>query len=110
VSYLHCPTCQHAYNLAREPACPRCHATAHAAAAPTPVRALAPPPLSPTAEIVACAVALARALRRATPAERDAARASLGLVRAALAPPPRMLRRPTLLAAAVVSLLARVTL
>jgi hypothetical protein len=102
VSYLHCPTCAHAYNIERDAACPRC---------PKPVAVL-PAPLSPTAEIVACAVALSRAIRRASPAERDAARASLGLVRAALAPPSRLriLRKPTLLAAAVVSLLARVSL
>jgi len=111
VSYLHCPSCQHAYNLARESACPRCHAHAYAVAVGrAPITIDDSEPLSATAEIVACAAALARAIRRATPAERDAARASLGLVRAALAPPrTRLLRSPTLLAAAVVALLARVT-
>lgn len=111
MSYLHCPSCQHAYNLARESACPRCHAGAHGRATIIIEDREAAEPLSATAEIVAAAVALARAIKRATPAERDAARASLGLVRAALAPRrPRLLRNPSLLATAVVALLARVTL
>ena len=112
MSYLHCPSCQHAYNLAREAACPRCHAGPHGRTPTTIIiEDREAEPLSATAEIVAAAVALARAIKRATPAERDAARASLGLVRAVLTPPRmRLLRSPSLLATAVVALLARVTL
>jgi len=59
VSYLHCPTCQRAYNLAVETVCPYC---------PVPASAV-----DPTEDIVAAAEQLARAMARATPSERSAA-------------------------------------
>jgi hypothetical protein len=59
MSYLHCPTCKRAYNLAIQPICPYC-----------PVAATV---VDPADDIVAAADQLARALARATPAERAAA-------------------------------------
>ena len=64
MSYTHCPTCQRAYNLAVQPVCPYC-----------PVQATA---VDASEDIVAAAELLARAMTRATPAERDAAAARLG--------------------------------
>lgn len=59
MSYLHCPVCQRAYNLAISPACPSCpvHAT----------------PVDATDDIVAAAERLAGAMARATATERGAA-------------------------------------
>lgn len=89
MSYLHCPTCQRAYNVATQPACPYC-----------PVAATV---VDPCADIVAAAEQLARAMARATPAERTTAFArmdqlalpapgvethALHSIRAAFAPPP----------------------
>jgi len=59
VSYLHCPQCSHAYNLAVTQQCPCC---------PVPATLV-----DPEEDIVAAADALARAMARATPAERTAA-------------------------------------
>lgn len=57
MSYLHCPTCKRAYNVATSTHCPNCpvHATL----------------VDPAEDIVAAAEALARAMARATPDERD---------------------------------------
>jgi hypothetical protein len=59
MSYLHCPSCSRAYNIAAQSSCPFCpvHAT----------------PVDPTEDIVVAAESLARAMTRATPAERVAA-------------------------------------
>jgi hypothetical protein len=100
-SYLHCPTCARAYDVEQHPSCPRCPRAAAAAPAKANRDAVA--------DIVIAATQLARAIARATPAERLAARASLHLVREQIGtildrPRPRILR-PQLVAAAVVSLL-----
>ena len=80
MSYLHCPTCSRAYNVAREPECPSC-------------------PRDTVADIVQAARALARAIERATteqlPAARHALRGELPL-RALLAPPVAVARKPRL--------------
>jgi hypothetical protein len=72
VSYLHCPACQRAYNVAREPACPSCG-----------IR----PGGSPTDDVVRAAEQLARAIGRAAPAELAAAEATLETRSARLALP-----------------------
>ncbi len=59
MSYLHCPTCQRAYNVAVQPACPFC---------PVPATAV-----DPTEDIVVAAERLASAVARASAAERGAA-------------------------------------
>ena len=59
MSYLHCPTCMRAYNLAVQATCPYC-----------PVAATL---VDPTEDIVHAAEQLARAMARATAAERSAA-------------------------------------
>ena len=56
MSYLHCPTCKRAYNIAIDPMCPHC---------PVPVSEV-----DPTEDIIAAAEQLARAMARATPSER----------------------------------------
>ena len=63
MSYLHCPSCSRAYNIAAQSSCPFCpvHAT----------------PVDPTEDIVAAAESLARAMTRATPSERVAAAARM---------------------------------
>jgi len=71
MSYLHCPTCSRAFNLAQHPSCPSC-----------PVRAV---PVDPVADLVAAVDALARALAYATPAQRAAAATRVSLPE--LAPP-----------------------
>jgi hypothetical protein len=63
MSYLHCPACSRAYNIAAQPSCPYCPVVA------TPVDA--------TEDIVAAAETLVRAMARATPAERGAAAARM---------------------------------
>jgi hypothetical protein len=63
MSYLHCPTCGHAYNLAVTSQCPSCPVTATV--------------VDPEEDIIAAADALARAMARATPAERRAAAARI---------------------------------
>jgi len=89
MSYLHCPTCSHAFNLAVTSQCPVC---------PVPATLV-----DPTDDIVAATEALARALARATPAQRDAAALELGTAPAVMtitaphvakaAPSPRLLTR-----------------
>jgi len=66
MSYLHCPTCQRAYNLATDPLCPYC---------PVPATQV-----DPTEDIVAAAEQLARAMARATPSERTAATSRLDML------------------------------
>ena len=63
MSYLHCPTCKRAYNIAHSLQCPNCPVAA------TEVDA--------TEDIVAAAEQLARAMARATPQEREAATARM---------------------------------
>ncbi|HET9989817.1 MAG TPA: hypothetical protein VFQ65_14895 [Kofleriaceae bacterium] len=76
MSYLHCPQCSHAYNLAVTQQCPCC---------PVPATLV-----DPEEDIVAAADALARAMARATPAERTAAAARIHH----LAPIPGSVPRP----------------
>jgi hypothetical protein len=63
MSYLHCPTCKRAYNIAVSAVCPAC---------PVPATVV-----DPTQDIVAAAEQLARAMARATPSERKAATARM---------------------------------
>jgi len=100
MSYLHCPSCHHAYNVATQSTCPFC-----------PVAATV---VDPTSDIVTAAEQLARAIARASEAERASAMArmtrlalpsagavALDQVRAALAPPaPPPPPKPLLLRAA----------
>jgi hypothetical protein len=72
MSYLHCPVCSRAFNLAQHPACPSC-----------PVAAA---PVDPVDDLVAAAESLARALAHATPAQRAAAAARVCLPELAQAP------------------------
>jgi hypothetical protein len=74
VSYLHCPTCACAYNVAREPACPRCGGRAGT-------------PADPTDDVITAVEQLARAMARATPIELVAAQAILDRRDAQLALP-----------------------
>jgi hypothetical protein len=74
MSYLHCPSCKRAYNLAIQPICPHC---------PVPATVV-----DPTDDIVAAADQLARALARATPAERAAAASRMDPFAIQLAPQP----------------------
>lgn len=82
MSYLHCPTCKCAYNMATSPSCPACGIRPGAA------------PLGPVEAIVDAAEQLATAMKRANPMQLAKARAELvarGLVkavRAALPSPP----------------------
>src|SRR5262245_29148697 len=57
MSYLHCPSCNRAYNLAVTVLCPYC---------PVPATMV-----DPAEDILAAAEALARAMARATPDERE---------------------------------------
>src|SRR5262245_9615225 len=63
MSYLHCPACSRAFNLAVHASCPSC-----------PVAAV---PVDPVEDVVAAAESLARALAQASPAQRAAAAARL---------------------------------
>jgi hypothetical protein len=65
MSYLHCPVCSRAFNLAQHPSCPSC--------------AVAATPVDPVNDVVAAAESLARALAQATPAQRAAAAARVQL-------------------------------
>ncbi len=56
MSYLHCPSCKRAYNIAVDRACPSC---------PVPASVV-----DPAEDIVAATEQLARAMARATPNER----------------------------------------
>jgi hypothetical protein len=107
MSYLHCPSCKRAYNIATSPVCPSC-----------PVAATL---VDPAEDIVAATEQLARAMARATPDERSDAMARMDRlalpapgarpttfhgamvksIREALVPsppPPRMRKRQLLLA------------
>ena len=66
MSYLHCPTCHCAYNLARVPACPTCGVRPGA-------------PADPAEAVVAAAEQLARAVARATPIQLAQAQAELAM-------------------------------
>lgn len=88
MSYLHCPTCRCAYNVAIQAACPRCGVRPGT-------------PIDPTADVVAAAEQLARAVARATPSELAAAEAvldgrssqrALSAGGPTAAPPPSILR------------------
>jgi hypothetical protein len=63
MSYLHCPTCKCAYNIAVSAVCPNC---------PVPMSEV-----DPTEDIVLAAERLAQAMARATPQERKAATARM---------------------------------
>jgi hypothetical protein len=63
MSYLHCPSCKRAYNLAVQATCPYCPVVATV--------------VDPAEDILVAAEVLARAMARATPAERTAAAARL---------------------------------
>jgi hypothetical protein len=65
MSYLHCPVCGRAFNLAKHASCPSCPAAATV--------------VDPVADLVAAADTLARALARATPAPRAEAAERLDL-------------------------------
>jgi len=74
MSYLHCPTCRRAYNVATQAACPSCGVSPGA-------------PADPTDDVVAAAEQLARAIARATPSQVAIAEAELSLRAAQLALP-----------------------
>ncbi len=74
MSYLHCPTCRCAYNVATQPACPSCGVRAGT-------------PADPTDAVVAAAEQLARAIARATPDQLAAAELQLDTRSARLALP-----------------------
>ena len=74
MSYLHCPQCSHAFNLAVTSQCPMC---------PVPATLV-----DPAEDIVAAAEALARAMARATPAERARAAEVMGQPPVVITPPP----------------------
>jgi hypothetical protein len=124
MSYLHCPTCQCAYNVAKQAACPTCGVSTGT-------------PADPTEAVVAAAEQLARAVARATPVELARAQAELAMrdaqkalpapsqipsaapsilraVRAALAPPPPVdhvvtgRAQQALLTGVVIALLTRI--
>jgi hypothetical protein len=63
MSYLHCPSCKRAYNIAVQATCPAC---------PVPASLV-----DPAEDIVAATEQLARAMARATPDERDDAMARM---------------------------------
>lgn len=90
MSYLHCPTCQCAYNVAKLAACPTCGVRAGA-------------PTDPTEDVVAAAEQLARAVARATPVQLAAAQAELAMRDAVKALPA-----PSALPAAATSILRAV--
>jgi hypothetical protein len=98
MSYLHCPVCSRAYNLAQQPSCPYC-----------PVAAT---PVDPVDDLVAAAETLARALAQATPEQRAAAAARVQLpamsTQLVPAPPPARPRRSHWLAALAVSAIDRI--
>lgn len=88
MSYLHCPTCKCAYNIAQSPLCPNC---------PVPATEV-----DPTEDILAAAEQLARARARATPAQRQAAAARMdSLALQTVSPPVPPKREPRLAAIAL---------
>lgn len=106
MSYVHCPACSRAYNLATQAACP--------------CRPVSAPATRASEDIATAVESLARALACATPAERAAAAAALqrlGMpapepvwpVRTALAAlPPRPLSKRRQLAAIAFSVVERI--
>ncbi len=89
MSYLHCPTCQCAYNVAKQAACPTCGIRAGA-------------PTDPTDAVVAAAEQLAHAVARATPVQLAQAQAELAIRdanRAVPAPSAIPLAAPSILRA-----------
>ena len=113
MSYLHCPTCHRAYNVAARATCPYC-----------PVAATT---VDATEDIVVAAEQLARAMGRASETERDAAAArmerlalpapgaqpatfhpaTLQSIRAALRPPAPLPRPQPLFASIAMAVLTR---
>ncbi len=98
MSYLHCLACKRAYNLAIQATCPYC---------PVPATVV-----DPADDIVAAADQLARALARATPAERAAAASRMDRLALQLAParpaPPAPAPRPAVaLAISIASAIER---
>ena len=88
MSYLHCPTCKRAYNIAQSPLCPSC---------PVPVSMV-----DPTEDIVIAAELLARAMARATPEQRTAAASRVNLAALqVVTPPPAPAPKPQPLLAAI---------
>jgi hypothetical protein len=73
MSYLHCPVCSRAFNVAQHPSCPSC---------PVPAQ-----PVDPVDDLIAAAESLARALAQATPAQRAAVATRLHLPELSPAPP-----------------------
>lgn len=65
MSYLHCPVCSRAFNLAVQPSCPYCPAVAIL--------------VDPIDDVVAAVESLARALAHASPAQRAEAAARIKL-------------------------------
>jgi hypothetical protein len=106
MSYVHCPACSRAYNLATQSACP--------------CRPVDPAPIDPAADIAAAVEALARALARATPAERAAAAPAMHRLAPAPAPtwqppasalapvPPRPISKRKQLAAIALAAIERI--
>src|SRR3954463_10463612 len=95
MSYVHCPQCSHAYNLAVTSFCPCC---------PVAVTVV-----DGEEDILAAADALARAMARATPAERTAAASRIQQL--AVPTPPVIAKAPpapTLLTRLAESLVDRV--
>lgn len=66
MSYLHCPTCRCAYNIATQPRCPRCS-----------VQPADDPPADAAEAIVAALDQLARAMTSASPEEIERVHARL---------------------------------
>ncbi len=98
MSYLHCPTCSHAFNLAVTAECPQC--------ASKPIEPELGVLGDPANDVVAAADALARAMARATPAERSLAAARI----TRLAPEARarpLVHAPSVLAPPAPRLLTR---
>jgi hypothetical protein len=106
MSYVHCPVCSRAYNLATQSACP--------------CRPMGAPATDASEDIATAVETLARALARATPAERATAAAAMQRlampapepawpVRTALAPlPPRPLSKRRQLAAIAFGVVERI--
>ena len=95
MSYLHCPTCRCAYNVASEAACPSCGVRTGA-------------PLDPRDAVVAAALELARAVARATPVQLAQAQAELAMrdARGAIPGPGALPSSPTSMLRAIRAALA----
>jgi len=95
MSYLHCPACSHAFNLAVAAVCPQCAA-----------KPVQPELVYASEDIIVAADALARAMARATPAERSLAASRITrLAPEALARP--LVHAPSVVAAPAPRLLTR---